>query len=66
MILDTVIALAVIALAVKLVHDGRLHAQQLAAGRALDRALAPEPLKAKYSCLMTEDEAEYLNAARWD
>ena len=66
MILDTLIALAVIALAVKLVHDGRRHAQQIAAGKALDRALAPEPLKAKYACLMTEDEAEYLNAARWD
>ena len=66
MILDTVIALAVIALAVKLVHDGRRHPQQIRTQAALDRALAPEPLTAKYSCLMTEDEAEYLNAARWD
>ena len=50
MLFDTVIAFAVIALAVKLVHDGRRHAQQIAAGKALDRALAPEPLKAKYAC----------------
>ena len=65
MILDTVIALALIALAVKLVHDGRLHAQQLAAGKALDRALAPEPLTAKYFCAMSDEEAHELSVGRW-
>ena len=66
MILDTVIALAVIALAVKLVHDGRLHTQQIAAAKALDRALAPQPLKAKYLCLMADDELETMQKGRWD
>ena len=65
MILDTVIALAVIALAVKLVQDGRRHAQQIAAGKALDRALAPEPLKAKYACAMSDDEIHELSIGRW-
>ena len=54
MILDTVIALAVIALAVKLVHGRTTPRATDSRRKALDRALAPEPLKAKYACAMSD------------
>jgi hypothetical protein len=65
MILDTVISLAVIALAVKLVIDGRRHLQQIRTQAALDRILAPEPLSAKYVCLMSADEIHEMSTGRW-
>ena len=65
MILDALIAAAVIALAVKLVIDGRHHLQQIAASKALDRALAPEPIAAKYACAMSDEEAHELSVGRW-
>jgi hypothetical protein len=64
--LDLVIALSCFAAAYRLIVAMRRHAQQKRLQAALDAALAPQPLKAKYACVMSADEMETMNKGRWD
>lgn len=66
MILDASIFAVVIASAFALIRGKRRHAQHRALEAALNRALAPQPLTAKYFCLMSDDEVKTMNTSRWD
>ncbi len=66
MILEAIISISALAAAYRLVVATRRRSNQLRLDAALKAALAPQPLKAKYACVMSADEIETMNKGRWD
>ncbi len=65
-LLELIISLSCFAAAYRLIVAMRRHANHKRLQAALDAALAPQPLRAKYICPMSEDEMETMNKGRWD
>ncbi len=65
MILEMLISLSALAAAYRLIVAMQRRANQLRLDAALQAAIAPQPLAAKYCCLMSDQEARELMAERW-
>ncbi len=63
--LDLVIALSALGAAYRLIVAMQRRANQLRLDAALQAAIAPQPLAAKYCCPMSDQEARELMAERW-
>ncbi len=66
MILEMLISISALAAAYRLIVATRRRANQLRLDAALQAAIAPQPLAAKYCCPMSDQEIAEMNAARWD
>ncbi len=65
MILEAIISISALVAAYRLIVATRRRANQLRLDAALQAAIAPQPLAAKYCCPMSDQEARELMAERW-
>ncbi len=65
MIFELAIALSALAAAYRLVVAMQRRANQLRLDAALQAAIAPQPLAAKYCCPMSDRECAEMMAERW-